>query len=113
MSTVFYGFMGNNLDKQIAEIKRMVSDWPVGFPIEGIDVQVFETSAGKVCRVLEAGYGVRNQVWKNIDLFPDCSLDDRSDEPEGGHTASYELINEMDKLLAKKDYEIIVIKEGK
>lgn len=113
MSTVMYSFRAADratLDRQIAAARKIAADNPAVGCGESIEFQVFETSAGLVFRVLEAGYGLRNRMWDQPDLFPTCNYDDRSDMPDTD-LPNAAISAEVDGLIDAGEYEIIQIKQ--
>ncbi len=110
-----YTFKASSREKLKEQIKVMkVLSEKLWFAAEdgGIDIQIFDTSIGLIFRVCEAGYGLKNQLWKNPDLFPLCNYDDRVDiEPEDEPNAAIAI--EVDRLISDKQYilENIVAKQ--
>jgi hypothetical protein len=107
MSTVMYCFKSKDqatFDQQVEVMRQYYSNF--GYFSETIDIQVFHTSVGILFRVLEAGYGLRNFLWKDSEQFPTCNYDDRTDitEEEEGNEA---IADEIDNLIADHRYEVI------
>ena len=110
MSTVMYAFRArsdDHLAEQVAAVrdinkKRIFGDG-------GEELQVFRTSSGIIWRILEAGYGIKNRLWKDSDTFPACNYDDRGDVPDEDKE-NKEIADEIDKLIVSGEYQIIPLK---
>lgn len=107
MSTVMYAFRARNdghLAEQVSAVRDINSKRP--FSDGNEKLQVFRTSAGIVWRVLESGYGIMNQLWKNGDTFPTCNYDDRVDVASED-VKNEAIAEEVDGLIVSGEYQII------
>ena len=76
---------------------------------ESIEIQLFTLASGKtVFRVLEAGYGLRNILWKNPGSFPQCNYYDVADVPDED-LPNLAIAEEVDELIAQNRYQIIQV----
>ena len=109
MSTVMYAFRAKSkehLARQLAAIEDINSKRI--FKDGSEEVQIFYTSVGIVWRVLENGYAIENQLWKNGKMFPTCNYDDRTDIPNKD-VANKTIANEIDRLISEENYQIVSI----
>lgn len=111
MSAVMYAFRASSnadLDTQIGAAESIAASNLVDPMGEGIEFQVFQTSAGIIYRVLENGYGLRNKMWANPAVFPTCNYDDRTDIPEGDEK-NEGILDEIDTMISAERYMIVPI----
>jgi hypothetical protein len=102
----------DHLHQQIEKMKAYVKEEIKFLGPDSIEIQVFfETSQGILFRVLEAGYGLRNILWKHFRLFPQCSYDSRSDIPRKDRK-NETVAEEIDQLIFQKNYKVFTIAEG-
>ncbi len=109
MSTVLIAFWAksdDDLQQQIGAMKLLMDTNPGQKTYgsrEGIEIQVFRTSKGIVYRVLESGYGLRNLMWEQENVFPSCFFDGRS-QSEADFPLEVAIAEEIDHLITTKQY---------
>lgn len=103
-----YAFRANNdenLQEQILIARELAQHLPLVLKDE-IEIQVFRTSIGVVWRVLEYGYGLKNKLWKQPDVFPQCNYDNRTEIPDKD-IPNEVIVDEIDNLIDTEQYVII------
>lgn len=111
MSTVFHGFRASsddNLMEQVGIAKFLSKDIVPFLARDGVEFQVFRSSTGIIYRVLELGYGLKNQMWGYPDFFPSCAYDDRVDIPEED-LPNEVVADEINNMIVTGQYSIIII----
>ena len=110
MATVMYAFRASkeeNLSEQVGAMKLLAQSLAND---ESIEIQVFKTTTGIIYRILEAGYGLKNKMWKEERLFPTCNYDDRTDIPEGNEK-NEAVVDEIEMMIERKMYYLVSISE--
>lgn len=100
-----------NFQDQLDAIQNIVAnseEWMRKiWAIEGVELQVFNTSSTNILyRILEDGYGLQNQLWKDEITFPTFYVDTRV---EGASESKLKVVDKIDKLIFNRDYRIISI----
>lgn len=106
MSTQLYAFRASSEDNLLLQVGAARS-LGINLPKSpSIEFQVVHASSGIVYRVLEEGYGLRNQMWNNETKFPQISYDNRTQDND---PIMETLCDEFDTLIKSQQYYLISI----